>query len=128
MMLSVTLPIRIDSLTNERGHWAKRSKPAAQHRWLASRCFTYAKSGIGLLLPCVVRLTRIAPREFDDDNIRAAFKSVRDGIADWLGLDDRDKRVSWLYEQESGKPRQYAVRIDLIPRSRTVVSIVEAEA
>ena len=35
----------------------------------------------------------------DDDNIRAAFKAVRDAIADFLGVDDGEDRLHWIYQQ-----------------------------
>lgn len=58
-----------------------------------------------------VTLTRIAPRALDDDNLRGALKATRDGVADALGIDDRDARVEWRYTQERGNPRTYAVRV-----------------
>ena len=39
--------------------------------------------------------------------------AVRDGIADALGIDDRDKRITWRYGQQRGAPLQYAVRVVL---------------
>lgn len=62
-------------------------------------------------LPCVVTLTRIAPRRLDDDGLTAALKSCRDGVADWLRVDDRDERVTWEYRQARGGVREYAVII-----------------
>lgn len=63
----------------------------------------------------VVTLTRIiGPRgkEFDaDDNLRAAFKSAKDGVADALEIDDRSKRIEWRYGQERGK--DWRVRIEI---------------
>lgn len=59
---------------------------------------------------CVV-LTRISPRPFDDDNGAAAFKSVRDGIAEAWGIDDADPRVTWLTDWRKGK--QHAVEAAL---------------
>lgn len=38
----------------------------------------------------------------DDDNLRSALKAVRDGIAEKLGIDDRDPRVEWRYGQRKG--------------------------
>lgn len=35
----------------------------------------------------------------DDDNIRAAFKAVRDAIAEFLGVDDGEDRLHWIYQQ-----------------------------
>jgi hypothetical protein len=62
-----------------------------------------------------VELTRIAPRALDDDNLRGALKAVRDGVADVLGIDDRDPRVVWDYEQAHGAPREYGVKIVIRP-------------
>ena len=61
----------------------------------------------------VVTLTRIAPRALDDDNLRGALKACRDGVADWLAIDDRDPRVRWEYAQRKGKPGQYAVAVEV---------------
>lgn len=46
-----------------------------------------------------ITLTRMGPRELDDDNLAYAFKSIRDEVANWLGVDDADKRLSWRYAQ-----------------------------
>jgi len=59
-----------------------------------------------------VRLVRIAPRGLDDDNLGAAFKSVRDGIADALGIDDRDPRVAYVPDSETGGVKEYAIRLE----------------
>lgn len=63
--------------------------------------------------PLVVTITRVAPRELDDDNLTGAAKYVRDGVADWLGVDDRTSRsgVTWRYDQRKG--RTYGVDIHL---------------
>lgn len=33
--------------------------------------------------------------------------------ADWLGLNDRDPRVTWTYDQRKGGVREYAVEITI---------------
>ncbi len=67
--------------------------------------------------PVVVTLTRIAPHELDDDNLAFAFKAMRDGVADALGVRDRDPRVSWRYAQRKPKtPRTYGVEITVEAR------------
>jgi hypothetical protein len=52
-------------------------------------------------LPCAVILTRLSTgnRPQDDDNLRASLKRVRDEIAAWLGVDDGDRRVKWVYRE-----------------------------
>ncbi len=54
--------------------------------------------------PISITLTRVFVghgRSLDDDNLRATFKHVRDGIADWLGVDDSPRSgIEWRYEQK----------------------------
>jgi hypothetical protein len=54
--------------------------------------------------PVEVRLTRVAPRKLDDDNLASACKGVRDEVAAMLGVDDGDERlVRFSYGQERGE-------------------------
>ena len=110
-MISVTLPIRTVSTLNEREHWRKRAARAAEHRALARMLCTGPVRG--LPLPLQVTLTRVAPRALDDDNAQGALKSVRDGIADALGVDDRSPQVTWAYRQRRGAVREYGVEISV---------------
>lgn len=108
--MTIDLPLRIVSVANESEGWrrkATRTKKHRKHAWLAMLQKPKPK------LPCIVKLIRIAPRELDGDNLQSAFKAVRDGIADRLGMDDRDPRVVWIYAQERGKPKEYSARIQI---------------
>lgn len=60
-----------------------------------------------------VLLTRVSPKVFDDDNLAAAFKSVRDGMAAWWGIDDGGDAVTWLYDDEKGPAHTHEVRASL---------------
>lgn len=103
------LPIRIISVANRREHWRKRAERAAAHKRAS---FMVPKHP----LPCVVKLTRIAPKAggtLDGDNLQSAFKALRDGIAARLGVDDADPRVTWEYAQALGKT--YAARVEIFP-------------
>lgn len=54
-------------------------------------------------LPCTVVLTRVAPSNgLDTDNLAGALKGCRDAVAHWLGVDDRDPRIVWAYDQRRG--------------------------
>jgi crossover junction endodeoxyribonuclease RusA len=106
MRLSITLPwppVKACS-PNSRAHWAAKSKAAKRYRATCARLVysavspagrqqvaQMARSGGGLHL----WLTFNPPdkRRRDDDNLVAAFKSGRDGIADALGIDDSLLRV-----------------------------------
>lgn len=105
--------LRTVSESNRRGSWRKHYARTQTQRFAA---YTNMK---GRALPVVsgpvrVKVTRIAPRALDaHDNLRASLKAVVDGIADWLKSKDNDPRITWDYGQERGKPRQYAVRVEV---------------
>jgi len=111
--MTITLPIRTVSEANRRDHWAKKAKRIAEQRVMVDMCCSTPFCRLRMLLPCLARLTRVAPRELDDDNLRGALKAVRDGVADALGVKDNDPRVTWEYAQRRGKPREYAVTITI---------------
>jgi hypothetical protein len=50
----------------------------------------------------------------DGDNLQSGFKAVRDGVADWLGVDDGNSLVDWQYAQRSAGPKVYKVEIEVI--------------
>lgn len=115
--LTVLVPIRIESSLNLREHWRVKANRNSSHR--AATWFSLKAAGKfdPAILPCVVTITRIAPRELDSDNAIGGAKSCRDGIADWLGVDDASPLVDWRYAQERGAPKFYAARIDIAPRA-----------
>ena len=107
--------VRIDGLRtqggmNAREHYQVRSKRVKAERaaagWLLA---TQPKPA----LPCSVLLTRVAPSAgLDDDNLASALKGVRDEIARWLGVDDRDRmRVRYRYAQRRGAKGEWAVEV-----------------
>jgi hypothetical protein len=110
-MIKIELPIRVISTANAREHWAVKAKRNREHRSAAY----YATQGAlrKEMLAGNVRgtLTRIGKRRLDDDNLAGAFKAIRDGVADGLGLDDGDPRIEWRYAQEIG--REYGIRIEI---------------
>ena len=118
--LSVTIdpcPLK-NPLNGSHGHWREHAARRKVLRSLA-RCYTIKGNSAALRLMrnewrvIIVTLTRVSPRPFDDDNLRAAFKGVRDGVADALQFDDAHPKFRWEYAQERGKPKQNAVRIEI---------------
>lgn len=117
------IPIKTVSEANGRDHWSVKARrvrsqrdagkihtlAAAQRQ--AHRHATWLVLGQAL----AVTVTRIAPGTLDSDNLSGSQKAMRDGIADALGIDDRDPRVTWSYAQRRGKPREYAVEIVIAP-------------
>ena len=109
--MKVEIPLKIESSLNLREHWRVRANRNSSHR--SAAWFSLKAAGRWDQFPCVVTLTRIAPRELDSDNLQGGFKSVRDGVADWLTLNDNDRRIEWRYAQEKGAAKQYAARIEV---------------
>lgn len=119
---SFTLPLRVVSETNQRGHWSKtHRRRKAQRTWatLGARHAMGPSEGLVPSSELRIVLARIAPRSLDDDNLRGALKAVRDGLADYFGVDDADPRMTWDYEQRRGRPKEYAVHVTIQKRECT---------
>jgi hypothetical protein len=118
-MTSVTIPIdgmRLGAALNARVHWSKRAARAKKERAVVAtvlRC-QWMPHDEGKGPPTTCTLARIAPRMLDDDNLAGAFKSIRDEVAAFFGVDDGPKGpIAWRYEQRRGAPKEYAVQIAL---------------
>lgn len=105
--LHVSLPLRVVNGANAREHWSTRARRAKRERQTAYLLTPRHP------LPCVVTLTRVGKRRMDDDGAAISCKHVRDGIADRLGVDDADPRVTWQYRQRLG---DYAVEVEIAAR------------
>jgi hypothetical protein len=111
--LMLILPIKTVSEANNRDNWRKkRTRRIAQQREVNIEWKREAR-GRKVKLPCVVKFTRIAPRKLDDDNLRSAFKGIRDEVARLLGVDDGGDQVKWEYEQLPRGSHQYDVFIEV---------------
>ncbi|AVQ81673.1 hypothetical protein C4F17_12335 [Variovorax sp. PMC12] len=110
--MKVAVPVKTISTLNAREHWSKKSARAKLHR---------SQAALALRVACVPRapatavvtITRIAPRPLDGDNLQGSLKSVRDGVADWLQIDDGSARVEWRYAQRKGAPKTYSVEVEV---------------
>lgn len=114
-LLTRELPLKLRSRANEaiatrRGRRGQAARTKAQRS--AAR-MVFGGLRLDIKVRTVVRLVRVSPRELDGDNLEAALKAVRDGVADALKINDRDPRVEWLADWEPGKAHQHAVRIEV---------------
>jgi hypothetical protein len=109
LRLTLRVPVEVKSELNLRGHWSKRHKRFKEqqgavaaalydYRFIAAQLHRSIARGCGVS----VTLTRLGGRTLDDDNLRGAFKAVRDSVAYWLLVDDADPRLTFHYSQESG--------------------------
>ena len=111
------LPIKIESNANLREHWAVKMKRSKMQRMAAAYAVAFQHDWGMPDGRFTVKLVRVGRRLLDDDNLSGGFKAVRDGVADALGMNDNDPRVTWEYAQEIG--REYSCRIEmLVKRAR----------
>ena len=98
------IPMVTVSESNKREHWhkaAKRHKIQKQTVLFELMAYRIPKS-----LPVEITMTRLSPRQLDDDNLTAAFKYIRDAIAEYfipglaVGRADNDPGFTWKYTQE----------------------------
>lgn len=118
----VTLPAMVTSVANGRAVRWQVMREAKAHRQLARLRVGAALRTVRAITAAdlvAVRLTRIAPKALDTDNLAGGFKAIRDGIADALGIDDGAERLRFSYAQERGAPKLYAARVEVwISRAR----------
>lgn len=119
MTVTVEIPIKLPSASNLREHWGTKARRVKSQRAATRLALVSAYNKLGareflIDLPVVVTLTRVyggrGSRAFDDDNLRGAFKAVRDAVAEFWHMDDADPRIEWRYVQAKGRA---AVRIEL---------------
>ena len=115
--IAFTLPLAVVSRANRRDHWsAVARRSAAEREAVVStiRLIGLHRGAVGCLrLPLRVRMVSLYKgRPMDGDNLAGAFKSVRDALAAWLGVDDGDPAVEWFCSQE--KARRAACRVEIL--------------
>lgn len=98
----ILVPIRTKPGLNAREHWRVAAKRKADERSTTGWALRTATKPA---IPCSVRLTRVSPGNgCDDDNLAGALKSVRDEVAQWLGVDDKHRDVvRYVYAQKRGE-------------------------
>ena len=100
---ALTIVLRTISGMNAREHFGARATRVRRERAATARALRDAKCPRPTI-PCSVLLTRVAPSSgLDDDNLISSLKGVRDELAKWLGVDDRDSlTVRFRYAQKRG--------------------------
>lgn len=104
--MNVTLPWPPKDLSpNSRIHWSRRSKAAKAYR-RACHVLTLEAGirGVDWTGDIHLWIDFYPPdrRHRDDDNMIAAFKAGRDGMADAMGLDDKRFRIHPYVKDEIG--------------------------
>ena len=117
-MIDWTLNIKLVS-PNVCEHWSARHKRSKTIKRIIT-C-QWIKDSPDIKLPVKVIITRIGPRKFDDDNLIASIKSLRDHLADKIipglnpGQADSSDMIKWQYKQEKGKVKKVRIQIEHDP-------------
>lgn len=107
-LIEVTLPFKVESRANDHrsNHWGPRAATTkSQREGTQLALSSHRRHMRGLLDTCglVVRVVRLGPTELDShDNLGHALKAITDGVADLLGVNDRDQRVTFVPDAEAG--------------------------
>jgi hypothetical protein len=115
----VTIPIEIDAriTPNSRAHWRTRAKIQREMKNTTYTAMMAAGPHTSLHnapLPLTISyIIGLAPRRqvMDDLNAIASMKYIEDGIAAYLGIDDRNFKFGGLEQVRAGKGNPGFVRV-----------------
>lgn len=114
--LVVVIPgLRLVSEANAHEHWRVRAKRAKSQRTTVAMVLRSMVAPVPKL-PLDVTIVRTAPGRLDSDNLQGSGKHVRDGVADFIGVDDGNPGYRWNVEQTCAGRGVYSVTIKLTPR------------
>ena len=105
LLLEISFPLRLVSPLNAREPWRRKADRIAEEKKI-STLHLWSRGGRSgaRFLPCRVEMVRAygkGSRAFDTDNAEAAFKGVRDAVAEWVRTGDQEgSGVSWTVRQE----------------------------
>jgi len=108
--MKVLVPLRTGTGQNDREHFRARARRVKAERHAVAWLLALHKPPAG---PVTVTMTRISPGQGLDahDNLRGSLKAPVDQVAEWLGRDDADPSITWVYEQRRSKPGEWLVSI-----------------
>lgn len=115
---SIEIPgVRLFNQANSNSHWRipnnhkKRLQKLIKLQWLAQKIKN-------VQTPCLVKITRYAPKKYDSDNYIYNCKGIRDTVSSLIkpGLapgqaDSNEKDIQWEYSQETC--RKYSLLIEI---------------
>lgn len=103
---------------SSQSHWQRGARNKVQKQNVKAY---FLKERPQIELPCIIRLTRIAPRKLDEhDNLPYSMKWIVDSLADCIfpgqraGRADDSKEIKWVYSQEKGNPKEYGLKVEIM--------------
>lgn len=105
---------------NRNLHWTKRMQTNKKYEMYIKQ--KYHDDKPALTLPAHIQLIRVAPRQYDFDNLAYSFKGIRDSIASLFfpeklrGMADNSNHLTWEYLQKKGGVKEYGVEINIVTK------------
>lgn len=115
--ITLTIPVSLKSEANIIEHWSKKHKKRKNQALAVLIAWQNAKIP-ALSFPVKVTLTRHSPRFLDYDNLVAAFKWIRDAVADKIkpgfkpGRADGGDDIVFHYVQKKCPVKHITVELD----------------
>lgn len=125
-IVTATVQVETRAESNDHSHWSGRAKRSSAANAVVFDALAQLAERPSVARGLVVRMTRITPNGLDDDNGVNALKHVRDAVARWLRINDRDARVTWLCQQ-SLEPGPMRAQIEVFPRGLPAPGVIVAD-
>ena len=103
--------MRLKTCKNNREHWRVVWMRTKDQRAITRGVLNAHKPP--QKLPLTIRIHYVHPNTSDGDNLIIACAAIRDGVADWLGVNDRSPDLHWEYTQSKLGPGVYCVAIEI---------------
>lgn len=109
-----TIPLKLGRGQNDREHYMARARRVKREKEVVGWQLSGTRPPKG---PVRVTLTRVmAGKGLDGDNLQGSLKAPRDAVASWLGRDDADNSIEWVYSQSITKPGHGFMTVEVEPR------------
>jgi hypothetical protein len=104
-VVEVTIPLHLAPIGNRREHWRSRVRRVKREIAMVLKALDpHTPPGF----PIVVEIERTGWNPLDPDGLVGAAKSgCIDGVAKWLRVDDRDRRIFWRLSQKTTRERRF---------------------
>lgn len=111
MGMKFDVPIALGRGMNGREHHMQRARRVRREREAVAWALFVGKPPKGRVRVTLTRL--MAGKGLDGDNLQGSCKGPRDQVAQWLGRDDADPSIEWVYAQGVAPPKKGALRIEV---------------
>lgn len=108
-----TINLKLGRGQNDREHHFARARRVKREKEIVGWNLRAQRPPAGLVRVVLTRMK--AGKGLDGDNLQGSLKAPRDAVAEWLGRDDADPTIQWVYAQAPTKPGAGFMTIEVKP-------------